>query len=47
MATAKLPDDVIIATIRNSRSKFDLTPEALIKLKTAGVSDAVIRVMTR
>ena len=45
MVTAKLPDDIIITTIRNSGSKFDLTPEALIKLKTAGASDAVIRAM--
>ena len=47
MVAAKLPDDIIIKIIQNSGSKFDLTPEALIKLKTAGVSDAVIRAMTR
>lgn len=47
MVAAKLPDDIIITTIQNSGSKFDLTPETLIKLKTAGVSDAVIRAMTR
>jgi hypothetical protein len=47
MAAAKLADDIIITTIRSSGSKFDLGPDALIKLKTAGVSDAVIRVMTR
>lgn len=47
MVTAKLPDDIIIKTIQNSSSKFDLTPGALIKLKTAGVSDAVIRAMTK
>lgn len=45
MVAAKLPDDVIIATIRKSASKFDLTPDALIKLKAAGVSDAVLRAM--
>lgn len=45
MVAAKLPDDVIIATIRKSGSKFDLTPDSLIKLKTAGVSDAVLRAM--
>jgi hypothetical protein len=45
MVGAKLPDDVIIAAIRKSGSKFDLTPDALIKLKTAGVSDAVLRAM--
>jgi hypothetical protein len=47
MVKAKLPDDIIITTIQKSGSKFDLTPDALIKLKTAGVSDAVIRAMTR
>lgn len=47
MVTAKLADDIIITTIQNSNSRFDLTPAALIKLKTAGVSDAVIRAMTR
>lgn len=45
MATAKIPDDIIIASIRKSGSKFDLTPDVLIKLKTAGVSDAVLRAM--
>lgn len=47
MVEAKLPDDIVITTIQKSNSKFDLTPEALIKLKTAGVSDAVIRAMTK
>lgn len=45
MVTAKLADDIIILTIQNSRSTFDLTPETMIKLKTAGASDAVIRAM--
>jgi len=45
MVTAKLPDDVIISTIRKSGSKFNVTPEALIKLKAAGASDAVLRAM--
>jgi hypothetical protein len=47
MVKAKLPDDVIISTIRKSGSKFDLTPEALINLKAAGASDAVLRAMTQ
>ena len=47
MVAAKLADDIIITAIRNSSSKFDLTPDVLIKLKTAGVSDEVIRAMTR
>ena len=45
MASAKLADDIIITTIQNSHSTFDLTPEVLIKLKGAGVSDAVMRAM--
>jgi hypothetical protein len=45
MAGAKLPDDVIISIIRKSGSKFDLTPDTLIKLKNASVSDAVLRAM--
>jgi hypothetical protein len=45
MVAAKLP--IIITTIQKSSTKFDLTPETLIKLKTAGVSDAVIRAMPR
>jgi len=47
MVTAKLPDDIIVTTIQKSNSKFNLMPEDLIKLKTAGVSDAVIRAMTQ
>lgn len=47
MVGAKVPDDIIIPLIQKSSSKFELTPEALIKLKTAGVSDAVIRAMTQ
>lgn len=47
MIAAKIADDIIITTIRNSPSKFDLTPETMIKLKAAGASDAVIRAMTR
>lgn len=46
MVTAKLSDDIIITTIRKSGSQFDLTPDTLIKLKSAGVSDDVIRAMT-
>jgi len=46
MVAAKLPDEVIIATIRSSTPKFDLAPDALVKLKQAGVSDAILRAMT-
>lgn len=47
MVDAKLPDDLIITTIRNSGSKFDLNPDVLIRLKTAGVSDTVLRAMSK
>jgi len=47
MVTAKLSDDIIITTIRKSGSLYELTPDTLIKLKSAGVSDAVIRAMTQ
>ena len=47
MAQVKVPDDVIITTIKKSGVKYVLSPDDLIKLKTAGVSDAVIRAMSR
>lgn len=47
MVAAKLPDDLIITTIRNSGSTFDLNPDVLIRLKTAGVSDTVLRAMSK
>jgi hypothetical protein len=47
MAQVQVPDDVIIATIKKSTAKYVLSPDDLIKLKTAGVSDAVIRAMSR
>jgi len=45
MAQAQLPDSVIIAKIKSSRNEFDTSPNALIRLKQAGVSDAVLSVM--
>ena len=47
MVTAKVADDIVIKTIQNSTSMFELSSENLIKLKTAGVSDTVIRAMIR
>jgi hypothetical protein len=47
MAGAKLPDDVIITAIRSSKNKIELSPEVLIKLKGAGVSDEVIRALAK
>jgi hypothetical protein len=46
MVTARLPDDVIVKTIKTSALSFTLTPDVLVQLKTGGVSDAVIRAMT-
>lgn len=45
MVEAKLPDAVVIAKVRSSAGKFDTSTDALIKLKQAGVSDAVIQAM--
>jgi hypothetical protein len=47
MAKAKVSDDLIILSIQRANSKYELTPQLLIRLKTAGVSDSVIRVMAR
>lgn len=46
LVQAHLPDAVIAGKIRGSRCEFDLTTDGLIKLKEAGVSDAVIQAMT-
>lgn len=46
MTNAGLSPDVIVAAIRNAPAKnFDTSPDALIKLKADGVSDAVIAAM--
>jgi hypothetical protein len=45
MVQAKLADQVIIAKIKSSQCKFDTSTDALIKLKIAGVSDAVLQAM--
>ena len=46
MVSAALSEQVIITSIRQAPAKdFDLTPNGLIALKKAGVSDAVISVM--
>lgn len=47
MVQAKLADDIIVSTIQKAAVKFDVTPEALVKLKTSGASDAVIRALAR
>jgi hypothetical protein len=43
LAQAKLPESVVIAKIKSSSSEFDTSPDALIKLKRAGVSDTVLQ----
>jgi hypothetical protein len=46
MAKAGLDDGIIIAKIKSSPSQFDTNPDALIALKTGGVSSAVLKAMT-
>jgi tetratricopeptide (TPR) repeat protein len=43
LVQAKLPDSVILAKIKSSNSDFDTSPDALIKLKRAGVSDSLLQ----
>src|ERR1035437_8837534 len=45
MVQAKLPDAVIVAKVKSSTCKFDTSTDALIGLKSAGVSDAVLEAM--
>lgn len=45
LTKAGLSDAAIISVIRKSRTDFDLSPEALVSLRQAGVSNAVIEAM--
>jgi tetratricopeptide (TPR) repeat protein len=45
MTSFKLGDPVILDKIKTSQCNFDTSPDALIKLKQAGVSDAVLQAM--
>ena len=45
MSKAGLSDDIIVQQIRKNAQAFDLTTDQLIQLKTASVSDRVIKVM--
>lgn len=45
MSKSGIGDATIILTIQKSSTKFDTSPDALIQLKSAGVSDAVLNVM--
>jgi tetratricopeptide (TPR) repeat protein len=46
MAASRLPDAVIISKIKGSTCAFDIGTEALVALKKAGVSDAVMLAVT-
>lgn len=45
LAKAGLNPSIIVNKIRASKSNFDLSTDALIKLKTAGVSDEIVTAM--
>ncbi|MBI4473111.1 MAG: hypothetical protein HY646_10610 [Acidobacteria bacterium] len=45
MVKAGLSEDIIRTAIASSKGNFDLGPDGLISLKTAGVSDGVIKLM--
>jgi len=45
MVKAGLSDDVILEKIRRSPVAFDVSTEALVSLKTAGVSDQVVKAL--
>ena len=45
MVEGKLGDDIIIGKIKGSASNFDTSIDAILKLKAAGTSDAVIHAM--
>jgi hypothetical protein len=45
MVQAKLPDAIVVTKIKSSPCKFDTNADTLIKLKQAGVSDAVLQAM--
>jgi hypothetical protein len=45
LVRAKISDDVIIAKINQSKTRFDTSTQGLVALKQAGVSDQLIAVM--
>lgn len=45
MVKAGLPESVIVTKIRSTATKFDLSADALVKLKKAGVPDHVLEAM--
>jgi hypothetical protein len=45
LVQAKLPDSIILSKIKSTPGNFDTSPDALIKLKQAGASEAVLQAM--
>ena len=45
LVQAKLPDDLIVSKIKTSKTRFDTSVDAIIALKSAGLSDRLIGVM--
>ena len=45
LVQAKLPDSIVLAKIKSSTCNFDITTDGLIRLKQAGVSEAVLQAM--
>jgi hypothetical protein len=45
LTKSRIGDSIIVGTIEHGPTNFDLSPAALVKLKQAGVSDAVIQAM--
>jgi hypothetical protein len=45
MSQNGVSDDIICEEIRTRGGRFDTTPEAIIALKEAGVSDRVVKMM--
>jgi hypothetical protein len=45
LVKAKISDDIIVAKIKQSKTRFDTSTDGLVALKQAGVSDALISAM--
>lgn len=45
MVAAKLPSDIIVAKIQSSKTNFDLSTDALVKLNQGGVPSDVVKAM--
>src|SRR6266498_2478018 len=45
MLQSGLSEDLVIATLRKEKHAFDLSPQQMVQLKKASVSDNIIKVM--